>query len=131
MLCSSPVASAILIEDTHADSWSYAHKGVSSFGGGSFGSHHAPAVPTISIERFNPLLGELLAVDMYFTFMAQSSLTVDCQGVAFHCLSDASGGGAHVILFDRLGSDSRLLHRRNGPLSSFVERFHLPRFSVG
>lgn len=102
----SNTANAVLIQQTNSDSWNYATRAVVEGGfllSGNLESSFGRS-PTVSIQRFNPLLGSLQSVDMFLQFRAQLSLKADCFGL-FYCESGASAGGGHTILLDDLASD--------------------------
>ncbi len=106
MFTFSSTANAVLVQQTNADSWNYATRAVVEGGilfSGNLESSFGRS-PTVSIQRFNPLLGSLQSVDMFLQFRAQLSLTADCFGL-FYCESDARAGGGHTILLDDLASD--------------------------
>lgn len=110
LLLFSSGANAILIQQTHTDSWNYATR--AKIEGGSGGAFilsgnlesHLGISPTISIQRFNSMLGNLQSVDMHLQFRAQFTITTDCSGL-FYCESEGSGNGAHTILLDDLAGD--------------------------
>ncbi|MDT8384822.1 MAG: hypothetical protein RRB22_10425 [Gammaproteobacteria bacterium] len=110
LLFFSSSVNAFIIQQTHSDSWNYATRAIVA-GGASGGflfsgnaESHLGRSPTVSIQRFNPLLGTLQAVDVFLQFRAKFSITADCSGIGY-CESEGSGNGTHTILLDDLGAD--------------------------
>ena len=92
----------IILQQTHSDSWNYTH--ASTFSNiFPIWINPEPTIPVLPIERFNPLLGNLLNVDMYLQFTIDASLDSHCRMVG--CFSEAAAGGGHTNLMDKQGED--------------------------
>ena len=104
LLMVSNSASAIILQHTHSDSYYdvYASK-FSNYDPVPIILEEPRDLPILSIERFNPLLGDLLSVDMYLRFTAEASLNSHCQSPG--CYSYSKAGKNTTVLLDKLGEE--------------------------
>lgn len=104
------VVAGPIIQQVNSDSWNLLYNGVAqNQPSATFYPDDAQGnFPGVQLPRFNPLLGTLLDVQIFFNIEVQYTQTVHCRNVAVYCsgsLENPPNSLGHTVLLKDLGEE--------------------------